>query len=104
MENLLGTYRELERSFMEKLLRLHKALGFSTLWNLDGLMSSFRRVASESALGTGKLTGTLELTKELTKLSQVTQKAEKCFSKVKYTKSVHKWAFDSVKNKQVGSC
>lgn len=31
MENLLGTYRELERSFIQKLLRLHKALGFSTL-------------------------------------------------------------------------
>lgn len=51
-------------------------------------MSSLRRVASESVLGTRKLTGTLELTKELTKLSQLTPKAEKCFPKRKTLKPI----------------
>ena len=101
MENLLATYRELERSFMENLYNLHKALGFRTLWELDDVMSSFRRIASESALGTGKLNGAVELTKELTKLSRIIRKTEKCFTKLRYIKTVHKWSFDNVKDKQV---
>ena len=101
LENLLGTYRELERSFMEKIYELHKALGFRTLWKLDDLMGSFRRIASESALGTGRLNGAVELTKVLLQLSEVITKAESCFSKLRYSKSVHKWSFDNFNDKQV---
>ena len=70
-DNLLSTYKQLERSFMIKLYELHKALGYQTLWNLNDLIGSFRRIASESALGVGRLNGAVELTKELQTLSEV---------------------------------
>ena len=86
---------------MIKLYELHKALGYQTLWNLNDLIRSFRRIASESALGVGRLNGAVELTKELQTLSEVIGKARVCFSKLKYTTSVHKWSFNSDTNKQV---
>lgn len=100
-DNLLSTYKQLERSFMIKLYELQKALGFKTLWNLDDLIGSFRRIASESALGVGRLNGAVELTKELQKLSEVIDKVQVCFTKLKYTTSVHKWNFTKKYNKQV---
>lgn len=101
MENLLGTYQELEQSFMENVYELQKALGFSTLWVLDDVMRSFQRIASESAFGTGRLNGVLELTKVLQQLSDITFKAEKCFSRLRYSKGVQKWSFDNETNTQV---
>lgn len=100
-DNLLSTYKQLERSFMIQLYELQKALGFKTLWNLDDLIGSFRRIASESALGVGRLNGAVELTKELQKLSEVIDKVQVCFTKLKYTTSVHKWNFTKKYNKQV---
>ena len=100
-DNLLSTYKQLERSFMIKLYELQKALGFKTLWNLEDLIGSFRRIASESALGVGRLNGVVELTKELQKLSEVIDKVQVCFTKLKYTTSVHKWNFTKKYNKQV---
>ena len=86
---------------MLKIYELHKALGFRTLWRLDDVMGSFRRIASESALGTGRLNGAVELTKVLLQLSEIITKAESCFSKLRYSKSVHKWSFDNISYKQV---
>ena len=86
---------------MIKLNELHKALGFRTLWNLNDLIGSFRRIASESALGVGRLNGAVELTRELETLSRVIRKAQVCFSKLKYTTNVHKWRFDKDRNKKV---
>ena len=86
---------------MIKLYELLKALGFDTLWNLSDLIGSFRRIASESALGVGRLNGAVELTRELQTLSRVIGKAQVCFSKLKYTKNVHKWSFDKDRNKKV---
>ena len=45
--------------FMEKLYGLYKALGFRTLWVLDDVMRSFRRIASESAYGVERLNGAI---------------------------------------------
>ena len=101
LENLLGTYEELEQSFMENVYQLQKALGFSTLWVLDDVMRSFQRIASESAFGTGRLNGVLELTKVLQQLSEITFKAEKCFSRLRYSKGVQKWSFDNETDTQV---
>ena len=56
---------------MENVYQLQKALGFSTLWVLDDVMRSFQRIASESAFGTGRLNGVLELTKVLQQLSDI---------------------------------
>ena len=86
---------------MEKVYELQKALGFSTLWVLDDVMNSFQRIASESALGTGRLNGVLELTKVLQQLSDITSKAEKCFTRLRYSKAVQKWSFDNATNTQV---
>ena len=83
LENLLGTYEELEQSFMENVMR------------------SFQRIASESAFGTGRLNGVLELTKVLQQLSEITLKAEKCFSRLRYSKGVQKWSFDNETDTQV---
>ncbi|XP_031560607.1 uncharacterized protein LOC116296689 [Actinia tenebrosa] len=101
LEHLLGTYKELERSFMENIYELQKALGFRTLWNLDDIMSSFQRIASESALGTGQLNGAVELSQVSQRLSDITSKATRCFSKLHYRTKVHKWSFDNVKDKQM---
>ncbi|XP_031565547.1 uncharacterized protein LOC116300761 [Actinia tenebrosa] len=101
LENLLGTYKELERSLMENIYELQKALGFRTLWNLDSVMSSFQRIASESALGTGQLNGAVELSKVLEKINEITSKAKRCFSNERYATNVQKWSFDNVKNKQM---
>lgn len=101
MANLLGTYRELEQSFMETIHELHKALGFRTLWQLDDVMGSFQQIASESALSTGRLNGAVELTKVLQQISEIVTKAERCFSTLRYSQSVHKWRFDNVNHKQV---
>ncbi|CAH3181554.1 unnamed protein product [Porites evermanni] len=101
LENLLGTYEELEQSFMENVYQLQKALGFSTLWVLDDVMRSFQRIASESAFGTGRLNGVLELTKVLQQLSDITFKAEKCFSRLRYSKGVQKWSFDNETDTQM---
>ena len=86
---------------MIKLYELHKALGFHTLWNLSDLIGSFRRIASESALVVGRLNGAVELTTELETLSKVIRKVRVCFSKLKYTTSVHKWSFDKDRDKRV---
>ena len=81
--------------------KLHKALGFRTLWKLEDLMASFRRIASESALGTGRLNGVLQLTKELQKVNEVKKRAVLCFSNNKYITNFQKWSFNNVKDTQV---
>ncbi|XP_031560606.1 uncharacterized protein LOC116296688 [Actinia tenebrosa] len=101
LDNLLGTYKELERSFMENMYELQKALGFRFLWNLDDVMSSFQRIASESAMGTGQLNGAVELSQVSQRLDNITTKAKGCFSKLKYKTNVQKWSFDNVKDKQM---
>ena len=78
MENLLGTYRELERSFMENIYELQKAFGFQTLWKLDDVISSFRRIASGSSFGTGRLNGAVELQNVLTRVQRIKSKAKRC--------------------------
>ena len=47
------------------------------------------------------LNGAVELTRELRTLSGVIRKAQVCFSKLKYTRNVHKWRFDKDRNKKV---
>ena len=86
---------------MEAIYELHKALGFRTLWQLHDIIGSFQRIASESALGTGRLNGAVELTLVLQQISEIVTKAEWCFSKLRYSQSVHKWSFDNVNHTQV---
>ena len=101
MDNLLSTYRELERSFMKKVYELYKAFKFRTLWEGHNPLVSFRRVASESAKGTGRLNGVVQLTGVLRKFKNLKDKANKCFTFVDYTTDIHRWSFDNVKDKQV---
>ena len=100
-ENLLSTYEELERSFMEKIYQFYKAIEFRTLWLGNNPLTSFRRVASESAMETKTLVGVVELTKALDKVSQLKDKAVDCFSKDPFTTNLIKWSFDNVTNKVV---
>ena len=101
MENLLGTYRELERSFMENIYELQKAFGFQTLWKLDDVISSLRRIASESAFGTGRLNGAVQLQNVLTRVQRIKSKAKRCFTRLKYSTNVQRWSFNNTKDKQV---
>ena len=101
MENLLGTYRELERSFLRNIYELHKAFAFRTLWQGYNPLASFQRVASESARGTGRLNGVVQLTGVLRRTQELKDKANKCFTYNTYTTDISKWSFDNVKNKKV---
>ena len=89
---------------MKKIYQFYKAIEFRTLWVGNNPLTSFRRVASESATGTKTLVGVIELTKALTKVYQLKDKAVDCFSRHLFTTNVQKWSFDEVKNKGVCFC
>ncbi|XP_078344954.1 uncharacterized protein LOC144630471 [Oculina patagonica] len=101
MENLLSTYRELERSFMRNVYELHKAFEFRTLWEGNNPLTSFQRVASESARGTGRLNGVVQLAGVLQDTKRLQDKAVKCFTNNIYTTDIQKWSFDNVKDKEM---
>ena len=86
---------------MMNLYRLYKAFAFRTLWEQNSPLASFQRLASESALGTGRLNGAVELTKELQKMTNLKNKAIACFNSYHYTTDIHKWSFDKIKHKAV---
>lgn len=86
---------------MKKLYELQKALAFRTLWRLDDTLNSFRRIASESALGIGRLNGIVELTEVFQRMKTIKSKAVACFTTNPYTTDVKKWTFDNTKNKAV---
>jgi len=91
----------MEDSFAIQLLETLKAFEFRTLWNIQDKVFKFERTASETAKGTGKLEGVLQLTKSLEKLQELESKAGQCFTKFRYTTSTDKWSFDNVKNAAV---
>ena len=88
-------------SFAIQLLETFKAFEFRTLWNVEDKLFKFERTASESAKGTGKLEGVLQLTKALEKLQELESKGQQCFTKFRHTTSTDKWSFDNVKNAAV---
>ena len=100
-ENLLSTYREMEQSFMKSVYELYKAFKFRTLWEGEDPLKDFQRVASESARGTGRLSGMIQLTTVLQKLEDVEASAVRCFTNNIYATKIKKWSFDNVKDKQV---
>ncbi|XP_078345067.1 uncharacterized protein LOC144630573 [Oculina patagonica] len=100
LENLLSTYRELERSFMRNTYELHKAFEFRTLWQRSNPLRSFQRVASESARGTGRLSGVVKLTGVLQQIRNDETKAVTCFTTNSYSPSIKRWRF-SKKNDKV---
>ena len=104
LEHLLSTYRELGRSFMKKVYELYKAFQFRTLWEGNNPLSSFQRVASESARGTGRLNGAVQLTEVLRKTKDIQDKAMLCFTNNIYTTDIMKWSFDNFKDKEVSTC
>ena len=101
LDNLLTSYRHMEDSFAIQLLETFKAFEFRTLWNVEDKLFKFERTASESAKGTGKLEGVLQLTKALEKLQELESKGQQCFTKFRHTTSTDKWSFDNVKNAAV---
>ena len=84
---------------MRKLYELHKAFAFRTLWEASNPLASFQRVASESALGTGRLNGAVQLTKVFDEMKAKKEKYQACSQK--HTKEVKKWTFDKYTNKAV---
>ena len=102
MENLLSSYRELETKFMRNVYELDKALSFRTLWEGNNPLASFLRVASESAWGTGRLNGDVQLESILNKVNELKDEVSKCFTYNKYSgPATFKWSFDNVKHKAV---
>ncbi|XP_078356069.1 uncharacterized protein LOC144640885, partial [Oculina patagonica] len=101
LENLLSTYRELERSFMRNVYELHKAFEFRSLWQGTNPLSSFQRVASESARGTGRLNGVVQLTGVFRKTKELEDKAMKCFTNNVYTTDMQKWKFSKKQDKEM---
>ena len=86
---------------MKKIYQFYKALEFRTLWSGNSPLTSFRRVASESAMETKTLVGVVELNKALAKVYQLKEKAVDCFSRHIFTTNLQKWSFDNVKDKGV---
>lgn len=91
----------MEDSFAIQLLETFKAFEFRTLWKAEDKLFKFERTASETAKGSGKLQGVLQLTKSLEKLEELESKGRQCFTKFRYTTSTDKWSFDNVKNAAV---
>ena len=87
---------------MENIYELQKAFGFQTLWKLDDVIKSFRRIALESAFGTGRLNGAFQLQNVLTRVQRIKSKAKRCFTRLKYSTNVQRWSFNNTKDKQVG--
>lgn len=101
MENLLSTYREMERTFMESVYELYKAFKFRTLWEGENPLAEFQRVASESARGTGRLNGMIQLTEVLQNMEKLEITAVKCFTDNIYADDVKKWSFDKNKHQEI---
>ena len=101
MENLLSTYREMERSFMESVYELYKAFKFRTLWEGENPLTEFQRVASESAHGTGRLNGMIQLTEVLQNMEKLEITAVNCFTDNIYADDVKKWSFDKDKHQEI---
>ncbi|KAL9983250.1 hypothetical protein ACROYT_G005396 [Oculina patagonica] len=99
LENLLSSYKVIEQSFMKKVYELQKAFKFRTLWEVNNPLATFRRVAAESAGGTGRLNGIVELTKVLQNFETTETKAVRCFTNNIYTTGIKKWSFNSVDHK-----
>ena len=104
LDYLLSTYRTLERSFMRNLYELHKAFEFRTLWVGNNPLASFQRVASESALGTGRLNGAVQLTDVLTNMKRLQDKAVKCFTNNIYATGIKRWHFNIGRDRKVSHC
>lgn len=79
----------------------HKAFAFRTLWEGHNPLEKFRRVASESARGTGRLNGAIQLAEVLQTSKRIHDKAVKCFTYNVYSTGIEKWSFDNVNNKPV---
>ena len=101
IDYLLSTYRTLERSFLRNMYELHKAFMFRTLWEGNNPLENFQRVASESALGTGRLNGVVQLTDVLTSMKKTQVLAVKCFTNNIFTTGIKRWHFNNVRNKKV---
>ena len=86
---------------MKKVYEMQKALNFRTLWEIDDPLVTFRRVASESAAGTGRLNGMVELARVLHNFETTENKAVSCFSSNIYTTGIKRWRLDRVNNKTV---
>jgi len=101
IDYLLSTYRTLERTFLRNMYELHKAFMFRTLWEGNNPLQKFQRVASESALGTGRLNGVVQLTDVLTSMKQTQVLAVKCFTNNIFATGIKRWHFNKVRDKKV---
>ena len=86
---------------MRNLYELHKAFVFRTLWEGNSPLTSFQRLASESALGTGRLNGAVELTNVLQNLKQLQDKAVKCFTNNTFATGIKRWSWSKKRNPAV---
>ena len=86
---------------MRNLYELHKAFVFRTLWEGNSPLTSFQRLASESALGTGRLNGAVELTNVLQNMKQLQDKAVKCFTNNIFATGIKRWSWSKRRNPAV---
>ena len=101
-DELLSAYSELEESFIRKLVKLLRAFEFLTLWEANNPLALFRRLATESAYGTGRLNGDVQLTEVFNKAkTYFLYGGADCFINVRHTRRVWKYSFDNSQNKNV---
>lgn len=86
---------------MRHTYELHKAFEFRTLWQRTNPLRSFQRVATESAQGTGRLSGVVQLTGVLQKIKTDENKAVNCFTTNSYTTDIKRWRFSKEQDKTV---
>ena len=94
LDDLLTSYQGIETRFAKHLYQVYKSFEFRSLWDVSDRLAEFQRRASEAAKGTGNLQGVLELTKALLEIDKIEIRVQKCFSRIHYATSTHKWHFD----------
>lgn len=76
-------------------------LSFEPCGKVKILSPNSKRVASESAHGTGRLNGMIQLTEVLQNMEKLEITAVKCFTDNIYADDVKKWSFDKDKHQEV---
>ena len=89
----------METRFAEKLYSYYK----SSLWDVEEKIAEYQRLASRATDTAGKLQGVAELQKAIAKIDELESSAENCYTSYRVETDIHKWSFDSSKDRTVGS-
>ncbi len=91
----------MENRFANKLYYYYKSFEFQSLWDVEEKIAQYQRTASGATDSTGKLQGVAELQKAIAEIDKLESAAQNCYTSYRVNTDIHKWTFDSTKNKAV---